>query len=133
MCRVVLDTNVLVSAIIWGGKPRELLLKLLKQHVVISSPRMLAELTDVLARYEIIVESAQARQFIRDLTEQAKIVKDTARFKLVIEDPDDNFILDAAYSGKADYIVTGDKHLLAIGEIQKTKILTVAELLEIIS
>jgi predicted nucleic acid-binding protein len=49
-----------------------------------------------------------------------------------LDDPDDNVILDAAYSGKADYIVTGDKHLLALKEFKNTQIVTVKQMLNIL-
>ncbi|MGA2385856.1 MAG: putative toxin-antitoxin system toxin component, PIN family [Candidatus Bathyarchaeia archaeon] len=132
MRRVVVDTNVLVSAAIWGGKPRELLLKLLEHDVVISSPQLVAELSDVLARRESLVGNVQTKRFVRDFVQQAEMTKDTARFKLVLDDPDDNVILDAAYSGKADYIVTGDKHLLALKEFKNTQIVTVKQMLNIL-
>ncbi|HEY4699644.1 MAG TPA: putative toxin-antitoxin system toxin component, PIN family, partial [Nitrososphaerales archaeon] len=52
------------------------------------------------------------------------------RFKVVAEDPDDDLVLNTAYSGKAAYIVTGDRHLLALKEFKGIKILTVNEMLQ---
>ncbi len=133
MLRVVIDTNVVVSAIVWGGKPRELVLKLLEQHTVILSPQMLAELNDVISRDKFGVKTFQVKRFLTDLTNKSKIVNSVGLFKIIVEDPDDNNILNAAYSGKADYIVTGDKHLLALEKFKRTKIITVNKMLEIIS
>ena len=133
MLRVVIDTNVVVSAIVWDGKPRELVLKLLEQHTVILSSQMLAELNDVISRDKFGVKTFQVKRFLADLTNKSKIVHSVGLFKIIVEDPDDNNILDAAYSGKADYIVTGDKHLLALGKFKRTKIITVNNMLEIIS
>jgi putative PIN family toxin of toxin-antitoxin system len=59
MVRVVIDTNILVSAFIVGGKPRRLVLKLLEEHTVILSRQMLAELADVLTRDKFIVKTSQ--------------------------------------------------------------------------
>lgn len=133
MLRVVIDTNVVVSAIVWGGKPRELVLKLLEQHTVILSPQMLAEFNDVISRDKFGVKTFQVKRFLTDLTNKSKIVNSVGLFKIIVEDPDDNNILNAAYSGKADYIVTGDKHLLALEKFKRTKIITVNKMLEIIS
>jgi putative PIN family toxin of toxin-antitoxin system len=47
-------------------------------------------------------------------------------------DPDDNVVLNTAYSGKADFIVTGDKHLLSLEEFKRTKIVKVDQMLEIL-
>ena len=57
---------------------------------------------------------------------------DNALFKKVAEDPDDDVVLNAAHAGKADYIVTGDKHLLTLNNFKKTKIVTVNQMLDIL-
>ena len=61
-----------------------------------------------------------------------KIVTDNACFKVISQDPDADVILNAAYTGKADYIVTGDKHLLNIGKFKQTQIVSVVQMLEIL-
>lgn len=53
-------------------------------------------------------------------------------FKAVKEDPDDDIIVRAAYDGKADYIVSGDRHLLALKEYKGIKILTIDEMLNVL-
>lgn len=59
----------------------------------------------------------------------ATIVQVKYRFKAVKEDPDDDIIVRTAYDGKADYIVSGDRYLLALKEFKGIKILTVDEML----
>jgi putative PIN family toxin of toxin-antitoxin system len=130
MVRVVIDTNVLVSAFIVGGKPRRLVLKLLEEHTVILSRQMLAELADVLARDKFIVKTSQVDRFLASLVRKSKIVTPSSRFKVISEDPDDDVVLNTAYNGKADYIITGDKHLLALKEFKRIKIVTVTQMLE---
>jgi putative PIN family toxin of toxin-antitoxin system len=130
MVRVVIDTNVLVSALIVGGKPRRLVLKLLEEHTVILSLPILAELADVLARDKFIVKTSQADRFLASLVRKSKIVTPGSRFKVISEDPDDDVVLNTAYNGKADYIVTGDRHLLSLKEFKMTKIVKVTQLLE---
>ena len=133
MVRAVIDTNVLVSALIHDGKPRKLILELLNRHTVILSRQMLAELADVAGRDKFHVTGSQVERFLSIMVKMAKIVPDNALFKEVASDPDDDVVLNAAYTGKADYIVTGDKHLLILNNFKKTKIVTVNQMLEILT
>ena len=132
MVRVVVDTNVLVSALVTNGKSRRLLLEVLETHIVILSSQMLAELADVLARDKFKIASSQINRFLSTMITASKIVKDLTRFKVVAEDPDDDVVLNVAYVGKADYVVTGDKHLLALKRFKKSGIVTVNQMLEIL-
>ena len=131
MVRIVIDTNILVSALIKRGKPRTLVFKLLEEHTVILSRQMLAELADVLARDKFIVKTPQIDRFLAILVRKSKIVKLSSRFKAIKEDPDDDVILNTAYAGKAAYIVTGDKHLLALKEFKRTEIVNISQMSEI--
>jgi putative PIN family toxin of toxin-antitoxin system len=132
MARVVIDTNVLVSALIDDGKPRKLVVKLLDEHTAVVSRQMLAELADVVARDKFTVRSSQVDRFLSTLVRMSKIVQDHNRFKVVSEDPDDDVVLNTAYTGRAGFIVTGDRHLLALVQFKKTRILSVNEMLEVL-
>ena len=132
MVRVVIDTNVLVSALIDDGKPRKLVLELLDKHIVILSRQMLVELADVISRDKFTVTSSQVDRFVSSLVRMSKIVPDNARFKVLSEDPDDDIVLNTAYSGRAEFIVTGDQHLLALCQFKKTKILNVTQMQDIL-
>jgi len=132
MIRVVIDTNVLVSALIKRGKPRTLVFKLLEEHTVILSRQMLAELADVLTRDKFTVKTSQVDRFLTILVQKSKIVKPSSRFKVIKEDPADDVILNTAYAGKAQYIVTGDRHLLALKEFKRTKIVNISQIFEIL-
>jgi putative PIN family toxin of toxin-antitoxin system len=132
MVRAVIDTNVLVSAFIRGGKPRKLLFNLLGKYTVILSRKMLAEFADVAGREKFHVTNAQVERFLSIIVRMAKIVADNAWFAEVLADSDDDVVLNAAYVGKADYIVTGDKHLLVLKQFKKTKIVTVKQMLDIL-
>ena len=132
MVRAVIDTNVLVSALIHDGKPRKLILELLNRHTVILSQQMLIELAEVAGRDKFHVTGSQVERFLSMMVKLAKIVPDNALFKEVASDPDDDVVLNVAYAGKADYIVTGDKHLLTLNNFKKTKIVTVNQMLELL-
>ena len=133
MARVVIDTNVLVSAFLKRGKSRNLVLKLLEKHSIILSRQMLAELADVLSRDKFNIASAQIDRFISVLVRQAIIVPVNSNLKIVLQDPEDDIVLNTALSGEADYIVSGDKHLLKIACFKNVKVLRVNEIIQVIA
>lgn len=135
MFKVVLDTNVLVSALIRTGKPRSLLFEIVRGNLqLILSRGILEELTEVAADDKIkkYVEEEDVRKFLRLIGSTAKIVTVKSRFKAVKDDPSDDLFLRTAYDGGADYIVSGDKHLLSLNEFRGIKILTVNEILDLL-
>ena len=133
MARVVIDTNVLISALINSGKSRKLVLKLLEEHTVILSSQILAELADVISRDKFSVTSSQVDRFISILVKKATIVSVHSIPKVILEDPDDDVVLTTAHNGKAEYIVSGDKHLLKIAYYKKTQIVSVNHFIQIIA
>ena len=133
MVRVVIDINVLVSAIIDDGKPRRLVVELLDKHTVILSRQMLAELADVLSRDKFTVTSSQVDRFVSSLVRMSKMVADNARFKVVLQDSADDVVLNTAYAGSAEFIVTGDRHLLVLGQFKKAKIVNVNQMLGLLA
>lgn len=133
--KVVLDTNVLVSALIKAGKPRDLFRKLIKDKQLIVSRAIIEEFLDVVedpkvARY---ASDQDVTVFLNMLGKAARVVHVKSRFKAVKEDPWDDIIVRAAYDGKADYIVSGDRHLLALKEFKGIKILTIDEMLNVLN
>ena len=134
MIKVVLDTNVLVSALIKTGRPRALFLEVVRGKVqLIVSKGILEELAEVAADDEIrrYVDEEDVRKFLRLIGSAAKTVTVRSRFKAAKDDPSDDLFLRTAYDGGADYIVSGDKHLLSLNEFRGIKILTVNEALEL--
>ena len=113
MLRVVLDTNVLVSAIISDGKPRELLRKgISKEFCIVTSDQLLRELGTVLRRPKFktdedeIHREDEIRRIILALMQAAEVVEVVSKFKLVEEDPKDDMVVQTAHDGKADFIVS---------------------------
>ena len=133
MATVVVDTNVLISALLGHGKPRRLVTRLLAEHVIVTSNEMLAELADVLSRGKFKeVKSQQANAFLSLLASKAVIVSGIERLNIVVEDQDDDLVLSTAQRGNATYIVTGDKHLLNLKEFRGTRIVSVARMQEVL-
>jgi uncharacterized protein len=132
MAKVVIDTNVLVSAFLSKGTSRKLLVKMLEtQEVVLSAP-LLAELADVLSREKFRAKAETVNHFISILIRRATVVPLTSNLKIVLDDPDDDVVLNTAISGKVDYVVSGDKHLLKIGDYKEIQIISVNEFTKIL-
>ena len=132
MARVVVDTNVLVSALIKKGKPLELVQRLLDKHTVVLSSQMLAELADVLSRDKFTITNAQIDLFISLLLRKSTVTSVSGNLKVILKDPDDNIVLLTAVNGKADYIISGDKHLLALRKFEGIEVVTISQMLEIL-
>lgn len=129
MIRIVVDTNVYISALMFGGLPGVLLdLLLLESFVVVLSPALLDELDEKLQeKFGVSAEDAFAiRQKLQSV---AHMVKPDAVLRVIDVDPDDDRVLECAVNGKADYIVTGDRHLLKLGVYEGIAIVTVREFL----
>lgn len=133
MARIVVDTNVLVSALIKKGKPLSLVQRLLEKHTVVLSSQMLAELADVLSRDKFTITNAQIDLFISLLLRKSTVTSVSGNLNVISEDPDDNIVLLTAINGKADYIVSGDKHLLSLRKFEGIAIVTISQMLEILS
>lgn len=133
MVRVVIDTNVLISALVGHGKPKRLVSRVLEEHVLVTSMEMLAELSDVISRGKFSqVKRSQATSFISKLAVEADIVRPKRYVRIIKEDPDDDVVLVTAHEGKAEYIISGDKHLLDLRAYKGTKIMTASEMLEVL-
>lgn len=134
--RIVPDTNILVSALIRkSGKPREIFNKFLNEEIVFTlSEEVLIEFIDVLNRpkFSAITEEEKT-DFIKYLSELGELVYPQQKIDFISEDPKDNKILETAVEGKADYIITGDEHLLKLKEFRKIKIVNADEFLRILN
>jgi len=129
--RVVLDTNVLISGILFGGKPRQILEKAIRGEIrlCLSEP-ILEELKGVLQRSKFDYSPEMIQFILTELTGIADFVDPSETIKVVLEDPEDNMILECAAEAKANYIITGDFHLLKLGRYLNTEVLTAAAFLE---
>lgn len=122
--RIVLDTNIFISALIYRGRPEALLQMIsLDIYSLTTSEEILQELESVLLR-KFGWPGHRADAALRSIRRVAELV----RPQVIVtdcEDPDDNRILEAAVAGSADVIVTGDKHLLRMHLFRGIEILKV--------
>jgi len=128
--RVVFDTNILVSALVFpGGQGEAALRRIIEEtdQLVLSRP-ILDELLDVLGRKfaRDAEELAHVAVFLSDI---ALFVAPKRRLNIVKDDPD-NRIIECAVAGRAEIIVTGDKVLLALKRHGNTRMLALRDYLE---
>lgn len=116
--RVVLDPNVLVSALISpAGPPREILTAWTQgRFELVASPALLGELRDVLARAKLRrwVSVATAAEYVDALAEDAVVIDDPAAHPGLSPDPDDDYLITLARANAADYLISGDRHLTGL-------------------
>jgi uncharacterized protein len=131
--RVVPDTNVYVSALHFGGLPLELLLLGTGDEVTIfTSPAILAELAGVLtAKFHWNEE--RVREAVVTLRQFVIPVEPRRRVRIIRADEADNRILECALAVGADRIVSGDHHLLDLGQFRGILIQTPRAFIESIS
>lgn len=131
MIKVVLDTNILISAILFGGKPR-LILELAFRgeiQVCVSEP-ILEELKGVLRRPKFDFSAEVVQTILTELTGLADFIYPSKKIEVAAEDPDDNRIMECALEAQADYIITGDSHLLSLMSFKDILIITPDKFLE---
>lgn len=115
--RILLDTNVLVSAAMFGGKPRRCVeLAEAGRFTLVSSIHILQELADVLARPNLNMEPDDIAALVEELAGLADVVPVEGAGPGTCRDIGDEPVLLAAVLGKADGIVTGDRDLLEMSE-----------------
>lgn len=132
MQHIVLDTNVIISAIVFGGVSREVLDLAIQQKVrlCISDP-ILDELQGVLRRTKFGYSSEQIRLISRNILSVSDLIETTQEVDVIKSDPADNAILDCAWSGNASFIVSGDNHLLRLKEFEGIKLVSPRQFLEL--
>lgn len=133
MFRVVLDTNVIISALCFSRKslPSEVLrLGLTEKYELVLSPAILLEAANKL-REKFDWNSSRIERLIKLLGNSAKIVKPKLAITEITDDPDDNKVLECAIKANAHFIVTGDKHLLQLEIYKNVNIITPATFLNL--
>lgn len=130
MIRVVLDTNVWISAINFDGKPEEILkLAVSKKISIFSSQTLFAELIGVL-RKKFDYSDEKIREVETLFKKRVKFREPRTTLKVIVADLSDNRVLECAVEVEADFIISGDKHLLALGKFEKIKVVSPAQFLK---
>jgi putative PIN family toxin of toxin-antitoxin system len=130
MICVVADTNVYISALMFGGLPGVFLDHALKRAFTLVTSSVLLDELDEKLRGKFGVDPKDARAIRTRLGNVAYLVKPDFALNVIAADPDDNRVLECAVAGKADFIVSGDRHLLRLGSHTGIFILTVRQFMD---
>ncbi len=133
--KVVVDTNVMISALLWGGIPHKLIkLAEEKQMILYATIETLTELEEVLQRekfkerIKFLATSVDQLMFLVETLVEIIDIKEVVSY--VEADADDNIFLSCALNSEANYVISGDAHLLDLKHFEKILIASVCEFLE---
>lgn len=131
--KVVFDTNIYISAILFGGNPRQILeLAREKEIKLFISKFILLEIAQKL-RDKFGWEECEIQEVIKGICKFAIVVSPKKKVNVIKEDKEDNAILDCALVGEVDMIISGDKrHLLSLGKFKDISIVSAKHFLDIL-
>jgi len=127
MIRVVLDTNVFISALFWKGAPYQIFKRVLNGAILnFTSPQILEEIEGrLLDKFKLPPE--KVKEFLEIIIFNSQIVFPKRKLNIVKEDPSNNKIIECVLEAKASFIISGDRHLLKIKEYREIKIISPRE------
>ncbi len=127
--KVIIDTNVLISAIIFGGIP-EKIIKLIQENKInaITSSILISELLEILVKKFHF--TSDKLYLVEELIKENFIVVHPTDTVDVVRDKDDNRVIEAAIQGNCKYIITGDRDLLVLKLFQNIEIVTPEQFLK---
>ncbi len=137
---IVVDTNVLISAVLWKGPPLDALKIILEKYSLVQSQSTLKEFEKVIRRekfirilekrdlmVETVIETLITQSRLYNISKKAESTASGVKIK----DVDDLIFIELAFETGAKFVVSGDKHLLELDEVGNTRILNVAEFLKL--
>ena len=139
MIRVVLDANVFVSAVLTSSGNPSRIIDMLREGKIklLISPAILAEVKTALLYPKLVKLHGRSKRwidgFLRELSAIAEITPGDLLVDAIKDDPSDNIYLACAVEGKADFIVSGDKHLRQLGSFRDIPILEPVRFVDLIS
>jgi len=130
--RVVFDTNLLVSAYLWGGAPRQALEQIRDgRWILLASHQTFDELIRVLGYRKFGLTASEIQPILNDLITLSHIVEVKQPVTVIRDDPTDDIFLGLASAGQAAFLVSGDRHLLRLKTFRSTSIITVRRFLDL--
>lgn len=121
----------LISALGWRGKPHQVFRMCIAGDIeLVLSPPILEELEQVMEYSKFDFSEQVKNEFLSELITCARLVLPVQKVEVISADPEDNKFLECAVAADADYIVSGDHHLLKLGEYGGIRIVKASEFLE---
>ena len=130
MKRVVFDTNIWVSALVFHGRVRRLREEAIHKRIQVAvSNAILEETANVLRGYKFRYSPEAVAAVEREIRDLARVVRPLELLKVVKDDPDDDRVLECAVASGAEIIVSGDRHLLDLGTFRGIRMMNPATFL----
>ncbi|MFT4308538.1 MAG: putative toxin-antitoxin system toxin component, PIN family [Candidatus Woesearchaeota archaeon] len=129
---IIIDTNVLVSALGWKGAPREILERVLSgEYTLVTCSEQLDELTRVLSYPKLAITPDERERFLAIISNAATVVEVKTKLAPLEDDPSDTMLLELAVAARAAYLISGDGHLTQLKRFEHTRIMSPRAFLEI--
>jgi len=121
--RIVIDTNVLISGLFWGGIPAEIIRAWTEGKIkVVCTAEIIDEYNRIARRLNPGLDTSQIDRFLSFLIGRSEIVKPNHWFKIILDDPGDDKFIDCAFHAQANMILSGDNHFLKLGKFGPIRI-----------
>ena len=127
--RVVLDTNIWLSAVFWKGEASKVIESCATKKIeLVITENIVSEIVEIVnreAKFQKFIKNLKesVEELVRTILSIATLIETQSKIELIKDHPKDNMILEAALDGKADYIVSYDKHILDMLEFREIQIL----------
>ena len=138
MIRAVIDTNIIISALFWGGLPEKVFVAARdEQFTALLTEPLITEIAKVLGRDKFTEQLSKRHMTVEAITAQyraAAVFVEPAEIPIgVVRDPKDVMVVACAVGGKADFIVSGDKDLLVLNAYENIPIVSADQFLQCLS
>ncbi|MBN1351013.1 putative toxin-antitoxin system toxin component, PIN family [candidate division KSB1 bacterium] len=130
--KTVIDTNVFISSF-WGGKPKAVVDLWINGKIIIclSDPILVEYFRVMIEKLQLSKEKIDRLIGLFGEMRNIEKVNPKMHFEVILKDPDDNMFIDCAMEAGANFIISGDDHLLELSKFEEIKIVTPAEFLRI--
>jgi uncharacterized protein len=127
--RIVVDTNVYVSGLLWIGLPHDLLSAAETGHLtLVTTPAILEEIREVLARPKFAARmrtlTTSVDELLESLLGSVQIIQEPKVVRVVRSDPDDDKFIACAVAARVRWLISGDTHLLSLRRYKSIRIVT---------
>ena len=130
--KLVLDTNIFISAFYWGGNPQKILDRIIEGiDELYISDQILNEISAVMSRPKFKSTTEIIERYVKTIEKFGKKVFISGKIKGICRDKEDDDKIECGITSGADFLITGDDDLLILGNYQNLKILSINDYLNI--